>query len=770
MIQLRTTIILAVWTLLLSQAISAFADAKSETLESIRRAMRDKFVTSAVIVAEPGFQAIQDSDLEQFKLAVPDLDYVKKMETNSVSYIHIVAILGLEDFATYLIDLGVDIHGQSDKIKCTPFMSAMLTGQENMAKLFLNAGADSHETYHDTTALHLAARWGNIELLELLVANGVDVNVTTDQQVTPLMIAATMGNVDAAGWLIAHGADLRSGDRRARTPLHWAAKNNHVETMYELIDQGAKIDPVDTIGMTPLMLAAADGAREAVAALISHGAMVNKITPEGCSAISYAVTKGDIEIADILIEHQADLEIIDSHERTLLHLARFADDSYMIRRLLDVGLDTDARDKAGFTAIHRAVIENKTNTFQILLNAGADISIRDNNAFNTLMSCAEYNRHDMMQDLIRKGVDIDLRGKSGQTALMIASYYADTQTVATLLNAGADINARASADQHALNYAFWSTNLPTFTYLLEKGANPNLKSKHRWPLIFDVVSEEQIDFLRALISNKANINITDIEGHTALFTAARIGNEEIVQILIDAGVHVSTRGLSGLTAWHVANDSDHTNIAALLSTHMTDKQRNPTNRVTVYFDLNAPMATNVFVAGTFNGWRDDKHRLAKRDDDGWWYTELDVYPAYHGYKFVVDGAWIVDPLNPDIRIGKLFSSLNSIFHTKNKLVEKRPQRVPSKASDLLPVTFTYHSRTARTVSVVGEFNGWNTKTMPMRLVKVGVWSASTHLATGDYGYKFFVDGNWIMDPSNRTTIVVGKNKNSLIRVKALPAD
>ena len=766
----RNTYMLAVGALLLCQALSVFADTQKNTSDSIRRRISEMINKSAVMMADPGCRAIQNKDFEKFKQAVPNLNVVNIVNTSGVSYIHMVSILGLEDFATHLLDIGVDINSRDDQFKSTPFITALLAGQEHMAQWLLARGADPHETYKGATAIHMAARMGSTELLDSLVGHGLDLNATTGQQLTPLIIAASMGNVDLVSRLLSHGADPSIGDRYAQTPLHWSARNNHVETLFELMDWGGEIDSVNSLGMTPLMLASANGAREAANALIEQGAMVNIVTPANCSAISYAVSKGDFEIADLLVEHDADLGVKDQYGQSLLHLARYKDNPDMIRRLLELNADLDACDASNYTTIHRAVIENKTNTFKLLMDAGADLSIPDKSGFTVLMSCAQDNRKAMMVDVINKEVDINRRGKKGQSALMIASYYADTQTVAMLLSAGAHINARAAQDQHSLNYAYWSTNLATFTYLLENGANPNLKSKYRLPIMFDVINNERVDFLLALINNKADVNITDIEGHTPLFNAARVGNEEMAQMLIDAGVHISKRGLSGLTAWHVANDSDHPDVASLLSAHMTDKQRSPTNRVRVFFDLDAPLATNVFVSGTFNGWRENVHRLTRRDDDGWWYTEIDIYPGFHGYKFVVDHSWIVDPLNPDIRIGTIFSSQNSIFYAKNKLVENRPKRTPSNASNLLPVTFTYHSRTARTVSVVGEFNGWNTETMPMRLGKVGVWSLSTRLAAGNYGYKFFVDGNWIMDPSNRMTIVVGKNVNSLIEVKAVPTE
>lgn len=58
-----------------------------------------------------------------------------------------------------------------------------------------------------------------------------------------------------------------------------------------------------------------------------------------------------------------------------------------------------------------------------------------------------------------------------------------------------------------------------------------------------------------------------------------------------------------------------------------------------------PDARQVTVAGTFNGWSVNLHRLTRKGDT--WTAEVEVEPGRHEYKFVVDGNWILDPANPE---------------------------------------------------------------------------------------------------------------------------
>ena len=60
--------------------------------------------------------------------------------------------------------------------------------------------------------------------------------------------------------------------------------------------------------------------------------------------------------------------------------------------------------------------------------------------------------------------------------------------------------------------------------------------------------------------------------------------------------------------------------------------------------LQAPEATQVFVAGCFNDWDPAANPLA-RDEEGVWTCTLLLEPGEHEYRFVVDNVWWDDPLN-----------------------------------------------------------------------------------------------------------------------------
>ena len=66
------------------------------------------------------------------------------------------------------------------------------------------------------------------------------------------------------------------------------------------------------------------------------------------------------------------------------------------------------------------------------------------------------------------------------------------------------------------------------------------------------------------------------------------------------------------------------------------------------------------------------------------------------------------------------------------------------------IYFIYHNRVPRFVSLAGDFNEWNVTKNYLHESEVGTWSCwIPKLASGNYRYKFVVDGNmWMEDPAN----------------------
>lgn len=82
------------------------------------------------------------------------------------------------------------------------------------------------------------------------------------------------------------------------------------------------------------------------------------------------------------------------------------------------------------------------------------------------------------------------------------------------------------------------------------------------------------------------------------------------------------------------------------------------------------------------------------------------------------------------------------------------------------VTFKLAAPRAKKVSIVGNFNNWDIKSHLAKKDLKGNWSTRVSLKPGRYEYKFFVDGNWINDPSCKNSVTNSfGSQNSLVEVR-----
>ena len=163
------------------------------------------------------------------------------------------------------------------------------------------------------------------------------------------------------------------------------------------------------------------------------------------------------------------------------------------------------------------------------------------------------------------------------------------------------------------------------------------------------------------------------------------------------------------------------------------------------FVLNGyPGAQNVYVAASFNRWKEKELRMIRFK--GAWMLPLYLSEGTHSYKFIIDGEWITDPANKVTRpdgMGHMNSFLaigDTLFFSLAGFPE------------------------AKKVIVSGNFNGWNQEELAMNRTGKG-WQLPYVLAPGNYEYKFIVDGRWITDPGNPYTVGGGDFINSFMAVK-----
>ena len=131
---------------------------------------------------------------------------------------------------------------------------------ENITGLVENVIEPAIKNRDGETALHLASRRRNVDLLRILLDKGVDVNIRSTTGMTPLHVAAGDGYLEVTNLLLERGADLNAQESvNGHTPLHCAVLGGHVDAVRMLLGMGADLNIQSNKHETAMMLALMKG-------------------------------------------------------------------------------------------------------------------------------------------------------------------------------------------------------------------------------------------------------------------------------------------------------------------------------------------------------------------------------------------------------------------------------------------------------------------------------------------------------------------------------
>jgi ankyrin repeat protein len=367
------------------------------------------------------------------------------------------AATGNADAVKMLFTRGANLNATEPSQGQTALMWAASERHPNVVSTLVELGADTGaRSKRGFSAIHFAAREGDLESVKRLIAAGVDMNLrvrlesevkpvadtgyqggggqggrvnesTMSIGATPLLVATVRGHVPLALYLLEQGADPNVGDA-GFTPLHWAsgtwegAFSNAVfgfaDSMSGIQDRPAKLQLVkallarganpdarmtrrppgfangyeDAVGATPFVLASSIADLEMMRLLAEGGADPKQVTGTNTNALVAATGLG----------HGTDYHPV-TEEQALA----------AVNYLLELGVDPK-----GFTTFNE--------------NALFGPSYR---GWNTLLKL-----------LVEKGADVNIVSKAGVTPWLAASGFGDRLGGVLYNKAGADLLAAHGAD------------------------------------------------------------------------------------------------------------------------------------------------------------------------------------------------------------------------------------------------------------------------------------------------------------------------------------
>ena len=155
----------------------------------------------------------------------------------------------------------------------TPAVAALAGRHFELAQLFhRNKSSLEPRGCCEITPLQNAAMHGDLEMVQVLLECGVDVNTQDYLGNTPLASAIFHNHYDVrvARLLIAHGADPNARSSGGYTLLHRASESGRIEIVHLLIEHGAIAEVKDDEGRTPLDVARGEQHEEIVKLLLEH--------------------------------------------------------------------------------------------------------------------------------------------------------------------------------------------------------------------------------------------------------------------------------------------------------------------------------------------------------------------------------------------------------------------------------------------------------------------------------------------------------------------
>jgi ankyrin repeat protein len=205
-------------------------------------------------------------------------------------------------------------------------------------------------------ALHRAARDGDLSTLRALIRpKAVDAGCAPAGEqvrgVTALMVAARAGQVDAVELLLARGADPSLWDSNRRTAVFYALDGQHLQVLKPLINATTPAARSRPGGYTVLHEAAAYGLSEHCRALATLGLDVNAADDRGRTPLHYAAMNGGVDAVRVLLDHGANLAARTTVGVTPLHDAVWSGKPEVLVELLARGAAPDAKDHNGATAL-----------------------------------------------------------------------------------------------------------------------------------------------------------------------------------------------------------------------------------------------------------------------------------------------------------------------------------------------------------------------------------------------------------------------------------
>ena len=213
-----------------------------------------------------------------------------------------------------------------------------------------------------------------------------------------------------------------------------------------------------------------------------------------------------------------------------------------------MGSGCDQSDEPGQTA--RQV--SATNAARSVASTQLNSVLARSDPASRLYSALLYRQTPDVRRILEEHPELANANLKGTRPLAIACESRNLELVQAVIEKGADVNAKAADGWSILFWAVANDSTEVVKHLILKGADPKAREVDGETLLWAAPSTEMANFL---ISKGVDPHAKDNFGDTALHAACRKARRDVVELLLNAGIHVETKGRWDMLPLHSAASS-----------------------------------------------------------------------------------------------------------------------------------------------------------------------------------------------------------------------